>query len=344
MSIEIVPLSAEHLDAAAEMVAARYRAARAQIPFLPALYSDAGAIVPRLRAHVGNVPGVVALDAGRPAGFIMSLLVSNHAERLAYVPDFGHAARTGQEYTLYRRMYAEIADRWLANGCFLHAITLYPEEEGAQAGWFSLGFGLVVMDALRVVNMRNAGEARRPALAGIEIRRAQVEDTDVVAGLERGLSRHLAASPAFLPLIQDEKRAALKEWIADRKHALWMAFRGGEAVAYLRFEPSEQLVLPTSSETTIAITGAFTLETLRGAGIGSALLQTGLEWAGSAGYAHCSVDFESANLPGSAFWLRHFEPVAHSLMRRVDSRLAWAHAQRDEADLLRSFEGHTWIG
>jgi hypothetical protein len=56
------------------------------------------------------------------------------------------------------------------------------------------------------------------------------------------------------------------------------------------------------------------------------------------------VDFESANLPGSAFWLRHFEPVAHSLMRRVDSRLAWAHAERDEADLQRSFEGHTWIG
>ena len=34
----------------------------------------------------------------------------------------------------------------------------------------------------------------------------------------------------------------------------------------------------------------------------------------------CSVDFESANLPGSKFWLRHFEPVAYSIIRHIDPR------------------------
>jgi len=123
-----------------------------------------------------------------------------------------------------------------------------------------------------------------------------------------------------------------------------LAFCDGAAVAYLRFEPSEQIVLPTSAETTVAITGAFTRKDLRGMGIGAELLRTGLEWAHSADYLHCSVDFESANLPGSAFWVRHFEPVTQSLMRRVDPRLAWAHARRGETDLRRSLEGHSWIG
>ena len=135
VSIQVEPLVAEHVDAAAGMAAERYRAVRAKIPILPASYEAAEAIVPRLQAHIGHVPGVLALDAGRPVGFVMSLLVSNHAERMAIVPDFGHGAETGREYELYRLMYAQIAERWLANGCFLHAITLYPHQRAASAAW-----------------------------------------------------------------------------------------------------------------------------------------------------------------------------------------------------------------
>ena len=116
-------------------------------------------------------------------------------------------------------------------------------------------------------------------------------------------------------------------------------------MAYLRFEPSEGLVLPTTSDQTVAITGAFTREDVRGRGIGMALLRRGFEWARSEGYTHCSVDFESANLPGSRFWLGSgFVPVCRSLMRRVDRRLAWANARRDPVDVLRAYEGKTWIG
>jgi GNAT superfamily N-acetyltransferase len=325
------------------MVAERYRAARAEIPFLPATYMDATAIAPRLEAWIGRLPGVVALEDGEPAGFVLSLLVLNRGERMAYVPDFAHGAEIGREYELYRRMYAEIADQWLASGCFMHGITLYPNDQAAVAAWFSLGFGLVVMDALRIVSS-NVTEQHPPLPTGIEIRRAGPEDLDLIAPLELALSRHLAASPAFLPLIVDGGRSALSDWLADPSHALWIAFSGGEAAAYLRFEPSENLVLPTSAATTVSITGAYTREDLRGRGIGAALLQTGLRWAGAAGYTRCSVDFESANLPGSAFWLRQFEPVTHSLIRRVDPRLAWASVRRDASDVWHAYEKDTWIG
>jgi len=273
----------------------------------------------------------------------MSLLVSNRSERMAYIPDFGHGVEAGREYELYRLMYAQIAKQWLANGCFMHGVTLYPQEQAASAGWFSVGFGLTVMDALRVVTPPK-NESKQAVPAGIEIDRAGTGDVESVAALEQDLFRHLSTSPAFLPLILDSRRTALADWIVDREHAAWIAFHGEEPVGYMRFEPSEQLALPTADEATVAITGAFTRQDLRGAGIGTALLKTGLCWAHSVGYTRCSVDFESANLAGSAFWLRHFEAVTHSVVRRVDSRLAWANEQRKEADLWRSFEGHTWIG
>jgi GNAT superfamily N-acetyltransferase len=260
---------------------------------------------------------------------------------MAYVPDLGHAADRGREYDLYRRMYARLAEQWLANGCFLHGLTLYPHEQAASAAWFSLGFGLAVMDALRVVGSPVVGQSTH---TDVDIRRASSDDVEQVASMELELCRHLAASPAFLPLVLDGRQSTLENWLAEPDHALWLASRDNEAVAYVRFQPSENMVLPTSAQTTVSITGAYTRRDLRGSGIGAALLRAGLQWAGSAGYTHCSVDFESANLPGSGFWLRHFSPVTHSLMRRVNPQLAWAHAGRDETDLRRAFVGHTWIG
>jgi GNAT superfamily N-acetyltransferase len=347
MSLRIAPFGPEHLEQAAEMAAARYRAARAQVPFLPARFERLEAILPRLEEHAGNVPGVAAFCGDRLVGFLQSLLVNNRGERMAYVPDFGHAADAKGRSDLYRRMYAALADRWLANGCFLHAITLYPHEREAMEAWFSVGFGLAVIDALQPL-AREWNAARLPA--GIDVRRGGPEDVDIVSPLEIALDRHLSASPAYLPLLIDGGRQGWERWLADETHALWLAFQEGEAVGYLRFEPSEGLVLPTASEGTVAITGAYTREEVRGQGIGTALLRRGFlacakPEARSEGYTHCSVDFESANLPGSRFWLGSgFVPVCRSLMRRVDSRLAWANARRDPEDVRRAYEGQTWIG
>jgi GNAT superfamily N-acetyltransferase len=244
-------------------------------------------------------------------------------------------------------MYAAIADRWLANGCFLHGITLYPHEREAIEAWGSVGFGLVVIDALQPL-AREWDTGQSPP--GIDLRRGRLEDIEAVTPLELGLDRHLSAAPAYLPHLIERGRKGWQTWLADERHALWLAYRGEEAVGYLRFQPSEGLVLPTASEETVAITGAYTQEAVRGQGIGTALLRRGFEayeasGALSEGYAHCSVDFESANLPGCRFWLGSgFVPVCRSLMRRVDFRLAWANARRDAEDVRRAYEGQTWIG
>ncbi len=53
-----------------------------------------------------------------------------------------------------------------------------------------------------------------------------------------------------------------------------------------------------------------------------ALLAKVIESASADGYARCAVDFEAHNIHGSRFWLRHFTPVAYSVLRRLDERIS----------------------
>jgi GNAT superfamily N-acetyltransferase len=339
MSIEIVPFTDDHLENAASMVAARYQAERNLKPSLPVRFGDSASVLPLLRKLAQSGPGIAGIRDGEFAGFLLASLALLRGIRTAYSPDFGHAAHAACSRDIYRSMYASLSRGWLAHGCFSHAITFFASEREAIDTWFSLGFGLIVIDALRDVS---PPEGR---IAAVEIRAATPEDVDLIMTLELPLRRHLAAAPVFLPLIMEKGRESRERWLSDPAKRLWLASQDGAVTAYMSLEPSRSEVMPISNEATVAITGAYTREGLRGRGIGTALLSRALDWARSAGYQHCSVDFESANIPGSRFWLRKgFRPVCYSLCRRIDSRLAWANEDRPEGDLVRAYEGQVGVG
>ena len=339
MSVEVVPFTDDHLEDAASVVAVRYRAERSLDPSLPARFGDSDSILPLLRKLADGGPGVAAMRDGGFAGYLLGSLILLRGVRSAYSPDFGHAAEKSGLRDVYRSMYASLSRVWLAHGCFSHAVTLFAHEREAIDAWFSLGFGLIVIDALRDVSPVEG------ATATVEIRPATPKDVDLIMTLELPLNRHLAAAPVFLPLIIDGGRASRERWLSDATKRLWLASKDGDVVAYISLEPSRSEVMPISDEATVAITGAYTKEGVRGCAIGTALLSRALDWARSAGYQHCSVDFESANIPGSRFWLRKgFRPVCYSICRSVDSRLAWANEERPEGDLIRAYEGRVGVG
>ena len=148
-----------------------------------------------------------------------------------------------------------------------------------------------------------------------------------------------------MPLIIEETRAGRERWLADSEKALWLAFGRERPVAFLCLEAPRYPVLPVMDARTVAITGAYTQPGARGGGIATALLRRALEWARTAGYERCSVDFESANILAERFWLGSgFRPVCYSVLRRVDERLTWAGANRDEADVRRAYREGTELG
>ncbi len=327
--MEIIPFSDNHLKDAAVLVAARYRAERDLNESLSARFEDTDAVLPLLKDYTNGQVGIAAIRERRLIGFLIGLRITG-GTKIAYVPDWGHAAPSTDRQEIYRAMYANLARRWVADECFSHAITLLAHEREVMDAWFSLGFGMVEIDALRGVSPIE-GES-----AEVEIRRAGPEDIDLVLALRVALQRHIATAPVFIPLIIRRGRKHYEQWLPDSTNALWLAYRDGDAVAFIELEPASRLgvVMPFFNETTVTITGAFTREDMRQRGIGTSLLSHSLEWARSAGYKRCAVEFESTNIIGSSFWLKHFQPACYSLARHIDERITWAHEDRNDDDLI----------
>jgi len=317
-SIEIVPFQRDHLEDAAVLVANRYRAERGINKSLPSQFEDADAVLPLLKDYANGQAGIAAICEKRPIGFLIGLLITVRQVKTAYVPDWGHAADSEGGRKIYRAMYANIAPRWVADGYFAHAVTLLAHEREVMNAWFSLGFGMVEVDAVRDVSPVEGGKTE------VEIRRAGLEDIDIVLTLRVALRRHLAEAPIFIPLVTQGGRKFYEEWLPDSTNALWLAYRDRDAVAFMELTPSSRLgvVMPVHNENTATVTGAFTKEDLRQCGIGTTLLSHSLEWARSVGYKNCAAEFESANVIGSSFWYGNgFKPVCYSLTRHIDERI-----------------------
>jgi GNAT superfamily N-acetyltransferase len=329
MPLEIVPLRGKHLEDAAALVTACYRALRERVPSLPSRYEDASSILLPLRDLAGQAPGVVAMREGRLAGFLLGMVLPEfRGKRSVYSPEWANAVDGEDGGEIYREMYARLSARWVADGCFTHVITLLAHDRGAIDAWYWLGFGLAAVDAIRDLTPLQA------AIANIEIHRAGPEDIEEAIMLDQALQRHLATAPIFLVPEETLEKEFHEQWLADSAHALWLAYRVGEVVACMGLEPSNpKACYIIRDEKTTSITSAFTEESERNKGIATALLNHSLDWARSVGYQRCAVDFEPQNLSAARLWLRHFQPICYSLIRHVDERVAWAHEKREDKDL-----------
>lgn len=328
MPLEIVPLRDDHLEDAAALATARYRALRQDVPSLPSRYEDVSSILPLLRDLAGQAPGVVVVRDGRVAGFLLGMVLPEfRGKRSVYSPEWANAADAEDGREIYREMYARLSARWVDDGCFTHLITLLAHDREATDAWHWLGFGLAAVDAMRDLT------SLQGAITDIEIRRAALEDIEEAMALSQALQRHLAAAPIFLAPEEERGRGFHEQWLANLANALWLASRGGEVVGCMGLEPSNpEACYIIRDEKTTSITSAFTKESERNKGIGTALLNHSLDWARSAGYERCAVDFEPQNISAARFWLRHFQPVCYSLIRQVDERVASAHEKREDKD------------
>ena len=107
--------------------------------------------------------------------------------------------------------------------------TVYAGDRPTQDALYWLGFGLLVVDAIRSLDPIHSLYARP---AGVTIRRATVADAAWVVSLIGALDAHLAAAPTFLPTLETTDLAEQSEWLADPTRALFLAETEGELVGY----------------------------------------------------------------------------------------------------------------
>ena len=319
MPIDVVPFRDELLEEAATLAAANYRAGQEGEPLLPERFRQPESMLPLLKDIVGRGPGVAALADSRLAGFLLSRIVAPRAERMAWVPDYGHGVADPGGRATYREMYAAVSRQWAAEGCFTQSVSIQTHDRDAIEAWFTLGFGLTWVDALRDL------EPAAGADEEVEIRPARQDDRAVLVSLEVELVRHLTSPPTSLTYPEDPEDHVRQSWAKEPVDITWIAFRDGEALGFLTADPpgGGNPVTARADERTAGVGGIFVKESARNRGVATSLLNRSLEWARSEGHERYATDFESANVQAHRFWLgKGFRPVVHTVLRRIEKPLA----------------------
>lgn len=315
---EIEPLREEHVEDAARLFAERFEIERERVSVLPPRFEDFHAVLPLLNNLVVKSPGVVAVGNGGLVGFLIGqLLPLWRGRRSVWVPEWANAVTGRERREVFQQMYASLAYKWVANGCFTHLISVLVHDKEIIDELFWLGFGMAAVDA-----MRDLGDVEGP-FADVEIRRASIRDLEVAESLFHEQERYMATSPTLMALVEESSREFHKEILSNPAQATWLASYKGEVISRMLIGPCTQdAAYIITDERTASITAAFTKEHMRDKGIGTTLLKHSLGWARSEGYERCAVDFEPENTLGRSFWLKHFRPVSFSLIRQVDQRIA----------------------
>jgi len=333
MAPTVVPFEQRHLEAAAGLLAARQARDRAREPLLPAAFERPPAVRPhleRLFLQAGSA-GVVALRRDRPVGFLLGgailpgprhFMAQFFPPRAMLIPYHGHALASDEDSSLYRDLYAALAEGWVRRGFFEHFVHLADRDTAAREAWDSLGFARELTCALRDVGSPVGNPGR------VEVHRAGAEDVDVIEALNEALWQHHVGSPIFAPHLREAdegSRERTLELLADAANPHFVAYRDGQALGMNTFmAPAFLSPLLTPEACTYLLQGIVHGHA-RGGGVGRALLAHSMDWAQGQGYDWCALHFYASNISGAAFWqANHFQPVEHRLRRRVDERIAWA--------------------
>ncbi|HEY7706194.1 MAG TPA: GNAT family N-acetyltransferase [Gaiellaceae bacterium] len=294
--LELQPFSDEHVDAAAELLAARHRRHREAEPLLtePADYR---AEVEALWGGDG-ASGAVALREGRVAGYVLGIRKDDRVwGENVWVDPAGHAVEEAEDL---RDLYAAAAARWMDEGRTRHYALAPASDAPLLRAWYRLGFG-----QQQALGAREIPDAEMPGNA----RLAEERDIEPLVELGPMLPDHQGESPVFAGWrsleTEEELRQEVIEDLANPDFGLFVAEHDGRVVGGLELVPTA--LSPTHAglarvEGAVLLTWAVTRPEVRGSGAGLALTEACFAWARERGYDVMVADWRVTNLLASRFW------------------------------------------
>lgn len=321
IKIKVVELNENHLESASELFTKYYKEAREKLNILPERYEKKEIILSLLQNIHKKSLGVAATYNGEVIGYLIGLPVPNFkgTQRGIYCPEWAHVSIGENRVKAYRAMYEKASAIWVQNDCLTHAITIISHDKEAVDLWFRNGFGMHVVDAVRSLESLPGN-----INSDIEIRKFKSDNIESVIDLLIGLQRHMASSPIYVPMLDIENCKDVSEWLKNPDNAIWLGICKEQVVSIMEVskkKSNDAQIL--SDKATISVGKTYTKEEFRGYGITKSILQKVIEESLNDGYNRCAVVFESQNINGSDFWLKYFEPVCYSLVRKVDDRISF---------------------
>ncbi len=317
--MKIVDLNETHLEEACKLFASSYECQRKLTPILDESNGRADKIIPMLKECIDKYPGVAIVDKGKLTGYMSGMFLQGvlGVHKGAFVPEWAHASVKDGAFDIYRRLYQAIGQSWVAEGCLTHGIQFLSCADAAQDAFCWNGFGRTCIDAMRRVE-----PIYTKASDGIRI--GCITEKDLLLWLPQvdGHYRHLTKAPVFNPYLESVTSDELGSMLKQPGNFAWMAWYGKEAVGYMKVAPIEEgAAWIVNGKRKIAVNGAYVKPEYRGKGIAKMLLSTIMTCIQDEGFERCSVDFEATNLEACQFWLKYFQPVCKSMVRRLNESI-----------------------
>lgn len=271
--MDIVPFREDYLVDSAVLFVEQFKQLRQQVPSLPDGMENPDRVTEKLAHMVSHSAGVAALDRGRLVGYLGRYLIDGFrgtGRRAAHCPEWAHSADDSDKTAIYCALYRAAAAQW--RGCQTHAITVLAHDDEGIKTWFWNGFGLTIVDAVRPMT-----PLERPVRPDLVVRKADLDDVELLATIETEHWQHYAQPPVLMAAFEADDAAAFATRLEQSRNSVWLALSDGEEAAYMRFEESSfGAASIVGSKRTVAITGAFTRPEHRGKGAAVALLDAAL--------------------------------------------------------------------
>lgn len=289
--MKIVPFAHEHLDAAAELLAARHERHRRAEPLLPAGLD--------YRAEIAALLADGATGVFTDGAYVLGR--SGPADRWGpniWVDAAGHAA---EEPELLRDVWAEAAAGWFEEGLRAHYALVPATVTPLLDAWFRLGFGAQQAHGVMEVPDREWPPA---------VREATEDDIEALVEIGPLLSRHQHQSPVFSSVPEqgpDEVRADVlddfsTDGVANLVYEIDGRIVGDFFVCPLELSSAHSSLARPSGAAFLGF--AVTDPEVRGSGAGVALTDASFAWARRHGYETMVTDWRVTNLLSSRFWPR----------------------------------------
>ena len=224
--MNIVDFTEAHTEQAMRLAQAAYEEERAHVPALPEMQ------VPGLRGLAKINLGVAAFEGNEMVGFLCACGPFRKAfgttpVRGVWSPVHNHAA-VGDRARVYHRMYQAVAKKWVNAGALSHAVTLYAHDEAAKQAWFTYGFGMRCIDAIKLIE---------PGDVSGDFFELPRERAGELQGLLNALIDHLGLPPCFLHYGRKVRAQAAKSF-TEPNVRIFAARREGKLVAYIKIGES----------------------------------------------------------------------------------------------------------
>jgi GNAT superfamily N-acetyltransferase len=311
--VTIVPLDGAAVDEAAHLVAREDAQVRSHRPHLPLRYSEPGHCQQTLTDLLANeFRGFLAREQRRCVGVMCGRTIDG----VGVIPAHGLAVdpEDADPTAVMVGLFAETAPLLLADGASRFTID-HVALDSVGAALNNLGFG------------RGSVFASQPArrvqqhMSIVDVRVGSFRDLDAIAALSHLEFSHRSTPPifAYLPTRTLADTRARHEALLEQGALHLLARHDSEDVGLLTVEftsPAPRLC--PNGQPYIGSTAAH--PSVRGRGVGHALVHHVLDWAHSNGFHTVSVDFESANPLSRPFWLGlRFKPTGYRVRRTIDA-------------------------